>query len=298
LNNSILSATDFSVFADNIPHKVSSVSKISDQKIEIAIADSIVTLQVIKLDYTGNSIKDSSNKLLETFKAYPVDNNRPAAIKITSAKSVLIQAENFYKQKGLELEECKDTDAGKNLAYTSIGDYADYNIIVNESGNFKVDFRIAAQSAGGIIELQLLDNDKKTVLGTINVPATGGWQVYNTVGNTVFIPKGQYTFRVYIKTPEFNINWFQFNTSSSVSNLQNENEFIIFPNPAKEHIRISSQKVSAGILSIYSIEGQLLLKENMYPDKEINILSLKNGFYFVKLNFNKEDYIQTLIVKR
>ena len=66
-----------------------------------------------------------------------------------------IQAEDFYYQEGLETEETSDTFGGLNIGYTDQGDFADYLVAINDSGDYTISFRVASQGSGSL-KLELM----------------------------------------------------------------------------------------------------------------------------------------------
>jgi hypothetical protein len=68
--------------------------------------------------------------------------------------------------------------------------------------------RIAATGSGGKIEIR---NSDSTVLATVDVPVTGGYQTWTTVTTTVTLPAGTQNIRLKsITNIPWNINWLQF----------------------------------------------------------------------------------------
>jgi endoglucanase len=79
----------------------------------------------------------------------------------------------------------------------------DYNITVPSSGSFSVNLRVASPSGG---QLQI-KNSAGSVLATVAIPATGGWQNWQTVSTSITLPQGAQTIRVYSASNGWNFNW-------------------------------------------------------------------------------------------
>ncbi len=73
--------------------------------------------------------------------------------------------------------------------------------------------------------------------------------------------------------------------------------FSIFPNPAVDKIIIQSQEQNLGaIISIYNIQGQLLLEQLLQQEKtELNLDILGEGLYILKLVYNDKTEVVKLI---
>lgn len=79
-----------------------------------------------------------------------------------------------------------------------------------------------------------------------------------------------------------------------------KNEPIIYPNPAKDKITVSikeKQSIAGLNLSIYNIQGQLLLQQNITQNKsEIAISQLLQGIYIAKIRMSDGSYRQKKFV--
>ena len=70
----------------------------------------------------------------------------------------------------------------------------DYNVNVQQAGTYNVSFRVASPY-GASSGLQLKSGS--TVLATVDIPDTGGWQNWQTVSTTAVLSSGQQTLRIY-----------------------------------------------------------------------------------------------------
>ncbi len=72
-----------------------------------------------------------------------------------------------------------------------------------------------------------------------------------------------------------------------VEGITDFRKMIVYPNPSSDMINIELKQASSlktAIVSIYDIQGQLLLQEHIHKEKtEINIRGLEKGIYMVKL---------------
>lgn len=80
------------------------------------------------------------------------------------------------------------------------------------------------------------------------------------------------------------INKIYFVHVSSVSEIDVQNTMFVYPNPARDFIKIANNSQENQILSIYSIDGRMLVKQNYSANEGIDISSLKEGLYILKLN--------------
>ncbi len=83
-----------------------------------------------------------------------------------------------------------------------------------------------------------------------------------------------------------NIRKIYFPSGNSLSEILPDNNIKLYPNPSSNNISLSNINSKTSI-SIYNIQGELVLYEIIYQDKSINISNLSNGIYIVKVG-NKE----------
>lgn len=118
------------------------------------------------------------------------------------------QAEDYMAVSAVQTEPTTDDGGGLNVGYIDAGDwmaYADFN--VPASGNYIVEYRVASPNSGRSISLDL--NAGSIVLGSVQVPNTGGWQNWQTVTQTVYIDAGNYSLGIATPDGGWNINWFR-----------------------------------------------------------------------------------------
>lgn len=72
---------------------------------------------------------------------------------------------------------------------------------------------------------------------------------------------------------------------SSVREVANENNFTIFPNPAKEKLFINTKEKNANIV-ITNVSGVVVYQNNNHSSTpiEINLKDFENGVYFIRIN--------------
>jgi glucosylceramidase len=121
---------------------------------------------------------------------------------------------------GLQTEASSDTDHGYDLAFTSDGAYAVYRHVAFTAGAASLAARLACDSTtggncGGTLEFHL-DSPTGTLIGTVTIPATSGWQTWTTATATVSAASGAHDLYVIFKASPSgasalgNLNWFQF----------------------------------------------------------------------------------------
>ena len=242
--------------------------------------------------YEENYVLSVFDDYLPSFENYPIQNNLTERIIIPG----LLQSEDFVYQEGLQTEVTTDTGGGYNVGYTDTGDFADYMIAVNNTGNYNISFRTAAQSQSGMLQLQLIDDESTQSLVVVSTPITGGWQEWETstvVGN---IEEGLYKLRMKVLQPGFNINWIEFDYIEGSMGLNSSEEyyFDIYPNPTSDYLNISNIHTDFKV-QIYSILGSKLLDYS--NARRINVESLNNGVYLIKIINQNHTYSKVFVKK-
>lgn len=248
----------------------------------------------IKVSYTPGDITSADKGDLESFTDFVVENplEEPAWYQIPGK----IEAEDFALQFGTDTEPVSDEGGGLNVGWTDPGDWLVYAIENNtNSTEFEISFRIAAESTGARFDYYL--NDEK--LDFLNVPGTGGWQKWQTVVKKITIPTGKHYLKFLVVTGGFNINYFITQEESLGINDQNFETFKIFPNPANDHIIISSNEFQYDKIEIYDLAGKLVLSKQLTYLPELHLpIALANGVYSVKLSNKNECFSSRIVIRK
>ena len=153
-----------------------------------------------------------------------------------------------------------------------------------------MEVRVACYSAAGRIEIQQL-NSTGAILNSafLNIPVTGGWQTWTSVGTTIDLAEGICKLRVKILQPEFNMNWYKLSETSHGLSDNESHVFSLFPNPTNDLITINIPGSSGKkkILTIDTINGIPLKTIEITASetgKTFSVKELRKGFYIVNLD--------------
>jgi beta-glucanase (GH16 family) len=120
---------------------------------------------------------------------------------------------NNYRSDGVDLEATTDTGGGDDLGWTAGGQWFKYTVNAASAGTYTVTFRLA--SPNGVTDGLHISNSSGTNLsGSVNVPATGGWQNWTNVTATVTLPAGQQVLTVNQDNAGWNVNYMSFASGS------------------------------------------------------------------------------------
>jgi beta-glucanase (GH16 family) len=121
---------------------------------------------------------------------------------------------NSYRSDGVDLEATTDTGGGYDIGWTAGGQWFKYTVNAATAGTYTVTFRVAAPAA--VTDAFHISNASGTNLsGSVNVPATGGYQTWVNVTASVTLPAGQQTLTFNQDAAGWNINYATFASGSS-----------------------------------------------------------------------------------
>jgi hypothetical protein len=98
--------------------------------------------------------------------------------------------DNGYRCDGVNLETTSATGGGNDLDWNGGGQWFRYTVNVATAGTYTVSFMVASPS-GVIDAFHLANSTGSNLSGSVNIPATGGWETWTTVATTVTLPAGQ-----------------------------------------------------------------------------------------------------------
>jgi beta-glucanase (GH16 family) len=238
-------------------------------------------------------------------------NDRTTSLKVraggTPSFSRTIQAEDYSAMLGVQKENTTDAGGGQNVGYIDNGDWMAYNAVnFPTSGTYTVEYRVASMS-GGKVSMDL--NAGSIQLGAVNIPATGGWQNWTTVTQTVNVNAGTYNVGLYSQTGGWNINWFRISKASGarVNTLDNETEVAsnydlgsavtIFPNPIEGVLSFeSSTDLSGGQIRIVDGMGTEVMNATLNYNR-VDVSDLSAGIYTLLINKDGNNFSRRFVKK-
>ncbi|MEO1450151.1 MAG: carbohydrate-binding protein, partial [Bacteroidota bacterium] len=284
------SPADFQLFVNGNGINVSSTTLDTDNSriITFNVGTTFKSSDEIRISYAGNQIQATDGTSLQSFTLEEVQNT----VAIIHAIPGKVQAEDFFEQSGIQLENTSDTGGGQNIGFLDNGDYADYYINVDQAGLYNVDYRTAALSEEGGVRLDLISpTGQATELHSATFASTGGWQTWATTRKQATLPTGLHQIRLTITAPLFNINWleFIFESASSIEVDDLIQGFSVFPNPSQEQFEISARLAHpmGHQIEVYNLQGQRVHSVAFSPSQQVAVIVSPHGWaagpYLVRL---------------
>jgi len=138
----------------------------------------------------------------------------PTATALTSTASasfaagLKIEAENFTDRSGVLMQTTRDFAGGNLNSYdVNLGDWLSYAINAPAAGQYTLCFRVACDETGSKFQIK---NSSGTVLTTVAVPNTNGWQTWRDVTAVVTLAAGSQVLKLQASTTtSWRLNFFE-----------------------------------------------------------------------------------------
>jgi len=202
-----------------------------------------------------------------------------------------VEAEDFYFQSGIALENTFDNGGGKNIGFIDNGDYADYYINVTQQGTYAVNFRTASLDQTGELQLQLIDESGgTTVLQTVSFAPTGGWQTWTTTeGANAYLTEGRQHMRLFFTGSGFNMNYLQFDFLQDIEEVPTITNLSVFPNPSNGSFAISGglDEAQDVTIRVFDLLGREVFVDEFEKldnlNRSLDLQDLANGTYHLTI---------------
>jgi len=225
----------------------------------------------------------------------------------------IVQAENYSAMTGIQSEATTDSAGGRDVGWIDSDDWMDFTVNVTAAATYKINYRTATNSP--VAQQFQLRRSDGTILGTYNVPFTGGWQNWKTTSATVTLSAGTQIIRVYSKSSRWNLNWIEFKNSTTarvvtgndLATVNSESlkvvdgnrtarpEINIYPNPVKNMLtmQVNNQFLGALRARITDVSGKVrkeVSTSKSLQNIQLNILvsDLNEGIYFITVELGNK----------
>lgn len=118
-----------------------------------------------------------------------------------------VEAEDYIKEFGSEIEKSSDTLGGYNLCWLEPGDFVEYSIDIVKSGKFELTLRAATERKDAAVELY---NQEGKLLTTCAINNTSSWRKWANNQSLAFeLNKGVQKIKLKVIGDRMNLNWFE-----------------------------------------------------------------------------------------
>ena len=103
-----------------------------------------------------------------------------------------------YRQTDVDIENTQDVGGGYSIGYSTPGEWLVYSVAVNATGTYTLQVRAASLTGDGTFHVEV---DGVNVTGTLAMPNTGGWQIWQTVTRSgISLTAGAHRLRIVFDT--------------------------------------------------------------------------------------------------
>jgi hypothetical protein len=220
-----------------------------------------------------------------------------------------IEAENWYAMSGVQSETTMDAGGGANVGYIDAGDWMEYAIHAPVAGRYTFEFRVAAPHQGASFELR---SAAGTLLASLNVPITGGWQNWVSITTSINLPEGDQVLRLTSTSLTWNINSIWINgpwvIPSVVQNsrlpeaLSLDTKMNVNPNPFWSTTRLTVDNEQEGKMEVEVVSVSGVVYKQFYFQKtkgtvsfELPLERLISGTYILLIRINGQVQTKKII---
>jgi endoglucanase len=193
---------------------------------------------------------------------------------------------------------------GLIVGWIEQGDWMDYSYNAPATGAYGIKMRVASPLTGAQLQIR---NSSGTVLQTVSLPNTGGWQTWTTITTSINLTAGTQTLRLYASNATgWNINWWELTSpAGTLLSAAAPTEGImtteqgpasapsidIFPNPVSDRFALQVNNALTGSLKVEvlntggAVQKQFALQKTVASPSQfyLSIGELPAASYFIKV---------------
>lgn len=190
----------------------------------------------------------------------------------------------------VDIEMTQDLSGIHNVGYILNGEWLEYTVNVSATRAYDLDLRVAADGDGKVLHLEV---DGVDVSGPVNVPNTGGWQVWETVSlSGIDLAEGEHVIRLVFDSDYMNINYLELKDVVTAFEEKGLHSINVYPNPFQDESII---KVTGSFTyELYTAQG-VLAQSGKGEDQLVFGSELPQGIYTIKVIQNDQQKVTTLI---
>ncbi len=268
--------------------KFNSVSAVPSKGYDGSINDQSATYMIVK---TGAGAGSPKNLIVDTDQNGVLDGD---ALGWTIYDSVSIidedDADNagehgeFAYGKIIFVERVEDFIAGSQLFYDS--SLSPTIVSLNQYPNY-----VARQGAstGFAASIDANDTNDDWMAGRVNSRSYPDWKFSSTA--TRNIPASLTGTNLVMSYGEANIDY-----ALSVDNAL-ASKFSVYPNPVKDFLTIDARNINISSVNVFNVLGTKVLERKELTENKLDVSSLSNGIYFLKISADNATVTKKFIVE-
>jgi endoglucanase len=219
-----------------------------------------------------------------------------------------IEAEDFSNMAGITTQATTDIDGGLHVTTIDANDWMDYSLNMEKTGSYRIEFRVASATGGGLFELRKTTG---LVLSSQTVNATGGLQKWISLSDTINLIAGKQTLKILAVKGGWNINWMnlEYLYPTGIETLplsENGYSLQVAPNPVRQNfsVKYNVADLSPIEFALFNLKGNLIEKQKIeYPPSKIGELNwtinpkFASGEYYMVMQQNGSKVAACKLIK-
>ena len=189
-----------------------------------------------------------------------------------------------YRSDYVDIGKINDT---YYVGWTNPGEWLEYTISCDTTMKAEFIFNIAYENKDGEIHLEI---DEKRITQNLFIKNTGGNLEFKEINfKDIILPEGVHKLRLFFDRGHPNVDKFEIKKFKLIKELPvSEGNIIVYPNPADDYIRFMFGIAKEREVSIFDINGKLILTKNLPPKKRyiMNVNNLRTGVYLIRIKSN------------
>ncbi|PIQ11510.1 MAG: hypothetical protein COW71_00455 [Ignavibacteriales bacterium CG18_big_fil_WC_8_21_14_2_50_31_20] len=178
---------------------------------------------------------------------------------------------------------------GYQIAYISAGEWLEYTVNVEQSGDYFLNVFLASLDGGGKLNIKVGNKLSET----ITVPKTNSWTNLTSVSVPITLNFGVQILRInFISAEPFNLDKIVFvaQNPNSVKLTNNLVEFNVYPNPVRGNLNVKMSNIKGNSeITVFNILGQKVRDIKIASESsQIDLNNLARGFYFLRITTNNQ----------
>jgi hypothetical protein len=176
------------------------------------------------------------------------------------------------------------------VEHVATGEWLEYTINVPSAGNYNITAYVGSPYTGGQFTLQFQNGTTTAFV----VNSTGDYLIFKPISNIFRLLPGEQVMRLNItQTPDFDIDYIKISFVTATNEISQE-ELSIYPNPVNNQLFISGLDQPATV-QIYSMNGTLVISENVDGQNAVPIGKLEDGVYMVKITSGNRSWTKKIL---
>ena len=203
-----------------------------------------------------------------------------------------------------ESVDIEERVGGFHIAYISTGEWVEYTVNVEQSGEYYLTVYLASLDGGGKLSVKIGSNLSET----ITVPKTSNWTTFSPVTVPISLTLGKQILRInFISAEPFNLDKLSLalQNPNSVKSTNNLSEFKVYPNPVHGNLNVKLENIKGeSEITVFNILGEeIATLVNEYKTSgsysvRFNATGLASGVYLYELQVNNYYAVKKLMLLR